>query len=78
MTGLSLQEAQAQLEAWCAASRAVSQSQSYTIATESSSRTLTRADARVIAEQIVFWQRQVQRLLRGGIGVGHITIDHPA
>lgn len=74
--GLSLREAQEQLDCWLAASRAVSQSQSYTIATESSSRTLTRADAKVIAEQIVFWQRQVQRLARGGIGLGCITINH--
>lgn len=75
MVGISRVEAQAQLDFWLAASRAVSQSQSYTLATDSSSRTLTRADAKVIAEQIVFWERQVHRLARGGIGLGCITLD---
>lgn len=73
MNGITVIEAQAQLDCWLAASRAVSQSQAYTIATESSSRTLTRSDAKTIAEQIVFWDRQVKRLSRGGVSVSTIT-----
>ena len=75
MNGITVTEAQAQLDCWLAASRAVSQGQAYTIATESSSRTLTRADAKTIQEQIVFWDRQVKRLSRGGLHVGFMTAE---
>lgn len=78
MSSLSLTEAHEQLAAWLAASRAVSQSQAYTIATDSSSRSLTRADAKEIREQIIFWQRQVTRLSRAGLGVGFITVSPEA
>ena len=58
--GITLAQAQAQLDAWLAASLAVAGSQSYTIG----DRTLTRANAAWIQNQIVFWQGQVDSLSR--------------
>ena len=49
----------AQLEQWLQANRMVAQGQSYTIATEQGSRTLTRVNSREILEQIQFWQQQL-------------------
>jgi len=69
MTGITLEQAQAQLDAWLAASTAVAQGQSYSISTESGSRSLSRANANEIMSQIQFWDRQVKRLTRGGIRV---------
>jgi hypothetical protein len=72
MAGITLADAQAQLTAWLAASTAVASNQSYTIG----SRSLTRADAREIREQIKFWDSQVKRLADsagGGIRVRGIT-----
>lgn len=62
MAGITLEQAQAQLENWLAASTAVATSQSYSIG----SRSLTRADASEIREQIDYWQNQVNRLSAGG------------
>jgi hypothetical protein len=75
MFGLTLEEAQAQLTAWLAASQAVSQSQAYTIATESGSRSLTRADAAEIRKQISFWEKQLRRLSRGGLRTEGVHLD---
>jgi len=74
MAGITLQQAQAQLDAWLAASAAVAQGQSYSITTESGSRSLTRANAQEIMAQIKFWDTQVKRLSRGGIRVRGVTI----
>ena len=65
MVGITLTQAEAQLALWLAADQAVAAGQSYTI----SGRTLTRADAREIRGNIVFWDKQVKRLSRGGIRV---------
>lgn len=62
MAGITLTQAQAQLTSWLAADTAVAQGQSYAIGT----RSLTRAQAREIRENIEFWDRQVKRLTRGG------------
>lgn len=62
MAGITLAQAQAQLDAWLAASTNVATSQSYTIDTGNGSRTLTRADAAEIRSQIKFWDGQVKRL----------------
>lgn len=75
MFGISLKHAQAQLELWLKANEAVAQGQSYTIASESSSRTLTRVNAQEILKQIQFWDAQVKRLHRGGIKVRSAIID---
>jgi hypothetical protein len=65
MAGITLTQAQAHLEAWLAADLAVARGQSYTIGT----RTMTRANAKEIAENIARWQRWVQQLSRGQGGL---------
>jgi hypothetical protein len=75
MPGLTVTQAQQQLNAWLKANLAVSQGQSYTIATESGSRTLTRANAAEILKQIQFWDTQLKRLARGGIRVRGACVE---
>lgn len=67
MSGITKVMAEQQLGIWLKANGAVSEGQSYTIATESGSRTLTRANAGDILKQIEFWDKQLKRLSRGGI-----------
>lgn len=62
MVGITLEQARAQLDAWLAASLAVAQNQSYAISSGGDSRTLTRANASEINQQITFWQRRVELL----------------
>ena len=50
----------AQLEQWLQANRVVAEGQSYTIATEQGSRSLTRVNSREILEQIQFWHQQLK------------------
>jgi hypothetical protein len=76
MSGLLRDEAERQLALWLKASEAVSQSQAYTIAGENSSRSLTRADAAEIRAQITFWDKQLKRLARRGIGARGIVLDY--
>lgn len=76
MTGIRLEQAETQLTAWLNASSAVAQGQSYTISTESGSRSLSRANANEILSQIKFWDTQVKRLSRGGIRVRGVSISH--
>lgn len=76
MAGITKEQAEAQLNAWLAASEAVAQGQSYTISTDSGSRSLTRANAQEILRQIQFWDTQVKRLSRGGIRVRGATITN--
>lgn len=64
MAGITLADAQAQLDAWLAASLAVANNQSYTIG----DRTLTRANAAWIQSQIAFWEGRVQSLSRSTPG----------
>lgn len=75
MTGITLDESRRQLGMWLRASEAVSQNQSYSIATESGSRALTRTDASEIRQQILFWDRQINRLSRTGISARGVFID---
>jgi hypothetical protein len=63
--GITQTQAQAQLDAWLAASLAVAQGQEYEIA----GRRLKRADAREIREQVRFWEGRVKRLAGGGMRV---------
>ena len=65
MAGITLSQAESQLSSWLAADSAVANGQSYSIA----GRSVTRADASEIRENIQFWDRQVKRLSRGGIRV---------
>lgn len=72
MAGITLAQAEAQLQVWMDASTAVASGQSYTIA----DRSLTRADARAIQQQIQYWDQKVKALSRGGIKVrGATPID---
>jgi hypothetical protein len=65
MAGITLAQAQAQLDAWLAASLAVAGNQSYTIGM----RTLTRANAKEIQGLISYWRQQVAALSRGPGGI---------
>ena len=65
MAGITLEQAEAKLTAWMSADDAVASGQSYSI----SGRSLTRADASEIRDNIIFWDKQVKRLTRGGIRV---------
>ena len=64
MAGITLAQAQAQLDAWLAASLAVSQGQSYSIA----GRSLSRADAATIADNVSRWNNKVVQLTRTASG----------
>ncbi|MFT2213089.1 DUF6148 family protein [Rhizobium giardinii] len=58
MSGITLEQAQAQLDLWLAASAAVAKKQSYSIA----GRSLTLADAADILRQVTYWNSMVQTL----------------
>lgn len=62
MAGITLAEAEAQLALWIAASSALATSQSYTITSGDSSRSVTRADLSKVQEQIKYWDAWVKRL----------------
>lgn len=70
MAGITLAQAEAQLALWIAADTSVATGQSYTIG----GRSLTRADAREIRENIVFWDSQVKRLSSSETSGGRIII----
>lgn len=74
MAGITLAQAQGQLDAWLAASLAVASSQSYSIA----GRSLTRADARTINDMVTKWQNEVNRLSRANSGRGRTRYVVPA
>ena len=65
MAGITLAQAEPQLASWLAADTAVATGQSYSIA----GRSLTRANAKEIRDNITFWDKQVHRLTRGGIRI---------
>lgn len=76
MTGITLEQANSQLTIWLNANATVAQGQSYSISTESSSRSLTRTNAQEIMAQIKFWDTQVKRLSRGGMRVRGARISY--
>lgn len=65
MAGITLAQAETQLTAWLDADTAVAAGQAYSIG----GRSLTRANAKEIRENIAYWDKQVKRLTRGGIHV---------
>lgn len=69
MAGITLEQAQAQLDAWYEASLKVAQSQEYAIG----DRRLTRADAKEIAANVKFWEARVNKLTRGGLSMKGAT-----
>lgn len=58
MAGITLSQAEAQLQLWLDADAAVSKGQSYTI----NNRSWTYADADVITAKIDYWQAKVDSL----------------
>lgn len=68
MAGITLEQAQAQLDQWLAASTAVATKQSYSIA----GRSLTLADAADIQKSIEYWNQQVAKLSSAASGRGRV------
>jgi hypothetical protein len=68
MAGITLAQAQAQLDAWLAASTAVAANQEYEIDSGNVRRRLKRADAAEILAQITYWQGMVQSLTPPSLG----------
>ena len=66
MAGITLAIAEAQLVIWLAASEAVATGQSYSI----KDRSLTRANAAEIREQIKFWDGLVKSISASASGRG--------
>ncbi len=62
--GITSTQAQEHLDAWLAADLAVAKGQSYSLA----GRTLTRADAAEIRENVEYWEARVNRLANGSTG----------
>jgi len=69
MSGITLAQAQAKLTLWLAADDKVSNGQGYSIG----GRSLSRADGRLIQENIKFWNDIIIRLTNGGVRVTGIT-----
>ena len=65
MAGITLEQAEAQLDTWVAANTAVASGQSYQIGT----RQLTRVNSKEIIEQIEFWDAKVKELSSGTNGM---------
>lgn len=65
MSGITLAQAQAQLDTYLAASTAVAAGQSFDLSSGGTSRSLTRADAKEIRESITFWNNMVKSLDQG-------------
>jgi len=70
MAGITLAEAEAKLTTWMEADDKVATGQSYAYP---GGPNLTRADAKLIQDNITFWERKVERLTRGGIRVRGVT-----
>lgn len=66
MAGITLANAQAQLDLWLAADAAVASGQSYSI----KDRSLSRTDAAEITQKIEYWNGWVQKLSRAARGRG--------
>ena len=72
MAGITLTQAQSQLDAWLAAMTACAAKQSYEIA----GRRLTYANLKEIRETVRFWDAKVKELTTsasGGIGVTFVV-----
>lgn len=65
MAGITLEQAQQQLDLWVAADTAVASGQSYSIG----GRSLTRANAAEITNKINYWNGWVSKLSRSSSGI---------
>lgn len=76
MAGIDLTQAETALAAWIAADAAVATGQSYSIA----GRSLTRANAKEIRENIDYWDAKVKKLSNnptGGIRIfSGVAVDN--
>lgn len=72
MAGITMERAQDMVDLWLAAEEALATSQSYTITTDGSSRTLTRADLKQVGERLSYWQGKLAAAQRRARGVGGI------
>lgn len=68
MAGITLEQAEAQLALWLAADAAVSSNQTYAVDTGGSRRSLTRADAAEIRNNIEYWDGWCRKLAPGASG----------
>jgi hypothetical protein len=69
MAGITLAQAESQLQLWLDASAALAESESYTIGSgTSTARQLKRSDASKVLKMIAFWQGQVDALATSGRG----------
>ncbi len=71
MAGITLETAEKQLALWIEAATAVASNQSYSI----NNRSLTRADAGAIQNQIDFWDTKCKSLGRpnGGLTIRYVV-----
>lgn len=65
MAGITLAQAQAQLDTWLEASTAVAAGQSWSVGI----RSLTQVDAAEIQQQVEYWDKQVRKLSSGRSGM---------
>ena len=70
MAGITVERAQAMVDLWLRAEEALATSQSYTISTDGSSRTLTRADLKQVGERLSYWQGKLRDAERRASGRG--------
>lgn len=68
MAGITLAQAEAKLALWLAAEETLATSQSYTITTDGSSRTLTRADLVEVGSRVTYWNNMVTSLAAKSAG----------
>lgn len=68
MAGITLEQAEAQLANWIAASTAVAGKQSYEIDTGNGRRSLTYVNAEHIDRMITFWDTKVKQLTSAAAG----------
>lgn len=73
MSAISLSEAETELAAALEALREARKAQSYSISTGGGSRSRTQHALKDLRDEVVFWQKQVERLSRGGIKVRGAT-----
>jgi hypothetical protein len=77
MAGITIEHAQAQLDAWLAASIAIASGQEYEIDTGAGRRKLRRADLNAVQAQIKFWDQQVKELTPSTAGgTTYLQLDH--
>lgn len=70
---MTLAQAVTQRDLWLMADQKVASGQSYTIEDGGLRRTLTRADAGIIAQRLDYWERKIDSLEKANSGRSGIT-----